>query len=1083
MEDPPAYRWIDTAAEPSPSHYRRQSQQRDRSSRNPQDYQKRAHSVQLARTGTSIDSTQGWNMTSFDKGPGSGAFPSPTQARMGGLERTQPVVPAPTHRGPAAPSVMASQSQPSLPTTLESQATAGPRGGHGRNVPGLSPAFQRPEGARAGARQSVDMGAAARPQQRSSLQARASADLSRSIPGIPARISEGNEDILSTREMNIDSARKSQGDARSMADYLAQANANLEGRVEELFKMMHEVMGSENGISDVELLNVLRHVRAENMRLLRERQQVMEQNMQLLSRNSQLVEENASVLSRMVTLHQKHMQATAQAAPKPSPAEPPASRPVKRGVFGKMFGRSKSGNLAREEEAAAAQPLVDSEDMQQAIRMKEVAAAMERINADNREIMQLNQQLQNGMEQMRQENSELTNRLTEAAMRASEAESAQLEGQTPSGQHASGSSLRTDDLPPISSGSRPSSPHNGKIKRKGSSPSKTSTPVSLASRPAAEPFQAGKLETPQRSLRATPKTPFREDDLGAAAPLQAAAVPAEPGSPGAADPPTGPSRSVHGWALAIPGKEAGFRAGGSGSHNGDSLNGTPQGWSEPLTHSGSLAGPATPTKPEPLPLQATPDKALRPAEELQPHPEADLLHGERSIYQDANGFQHAPDQKGPGGLDTIAQIPEDRPLSVETRQPSMESDFPISPNSDSSTGLNTAHALMKSGGESPEVFHKKQEARHALSGLLDEVRDSRLRRESESGSLYQSASFNNFGALLSSESLRRLPDHRRCHHLVASSRSEAEPAESVPAAQDQPDFRTATVTENRGASADGSLRTLVLSVEDRVNFLDGRRVRARQEAPRWIDQYTTPGQCLVVRQPASDAATDTASSSKELVLTVSSSPYQARRQSAPLDASIVEVLVDRQGGANQQQLSHAGPGALLSVGCFQGNGFSSLFAPDIGLQSSMESGRHLLLIGVGASGIAPLRAVMDWAPVQAHASSGQVALVYLAPSPTAAAYLSEWDHWREMGAHVQVEYLDRDSSQSASDRPANPRSIMESIEAAVFDRQQGLPRKLNSSWHDWTVLLSGLEGSDAAAVCRKLSEEGLSSENILVSEQ
>ena len=121
----------------------------------------------------------GWNMTSFDKGPGSGAFPSPTQARMGGLERTQPVVPAPTHRGPAAPSVMASQSQPSLPTTLESQATAGPRGGHGRNVPGLSPAFQRPEGARAGARQSVDMGAAARPQQRSSLQARASADLSR----------------------------------------------------------------------------------------------------------------------------------------------------------------------------------------------------------------------------------------------------------------------------------------------------------------------------------------------------------------------------------------------------------------------------------------------------------------------------------------------------------------------------------------------------------------------------------------------------------------------------------------------------------------------------------------------------------------------------------------------------------------------------------------------------------------------------------------------------------------------------------------------------------------------------------------
>lgn len=35
--------------------------------------------------------------------------------------------------------------------------------------------------------------------------------------------------------------------------------------------------------------------------------------------------------------------------------------------------------------------------------------------------------------------------------------------------------------------------------------------------------------------------------------------------------------------------------------------------------------------------------------------------------------------------------------------------------------------------------------------------------------------------------------------------------------------------------------------------------------------------------------------------------------------------------------------------------------------------------------------------LQAHASSGQVAMVYLAPSPTAAAYLSEWDQWREMG--------------------------------------------------------------------------------------
>ena len=67
---------------------------------------------------------------------------------------------------------------------------------------------------------------------------------------------------------------QSQGDARSMADYLAQANANLEGRVEELFKMMQEIMSSEQGITDLELLSVIRSLREENVRLLKERQQV-----------------------------------------------------------------------------------------------------------------------------------------------------------------------------------------------------------------------------------------------------------------------------------------------------------------------------------------------------------------------------------------------------------------------------------------------------------------------------------------------------------------------------------------------------------------------------------------------------------------------------------------------------------------------------------------------------------------------------------------------------------------------------------------------------------------------------------------
>lgn len=69
-----------------------------------------------------------------------------------------------------------------------------------------------------------------------------------------------------------------------------------------------------------------------------------------------------------------------------------------------------------------------------------------------------------------------------------------------------------------------------------------------------------------------------------------------------------------------------------------------------------------------------------------------------------------------------------------------------------------------------------------------------------------------------------------------------------------------TLLLSRAESADGNTRTLVLSVEDHVNFLDGRKVRRRQEAPRWIDSYNVPGQFIGVRYP-SDPISDSASAS------------------------------------------------------------------------------------------------------------------------------------------------------------------------------------------------------------------------------
>lgn len=151
----------------------------------------------------------------------------------------------------------------------------------------------------------------------------------------------------------------------------------------------------------------------------------------------------------------------------------------------------------------------------------------------------------------------------------------------------------------------------------------------------------------------------------------------------------------------------------------------------------------------------------------------------------------------------------------------------------------------------------------------------------------------------------------------------------------------------RAESADGTLRTLVLSIEDHVNFLDGRKIKRMQEAPRWIDAYTVPGQFVAVRYPpdpvasastsgiqdgtligllhVSDSACRSAAASKgcdasdDIILrlhaeastsssnqnglsdngdiptartlfAISSSPYHARVDSANLDASIIEVI-------------------------------------------------------------------------------------------------------------------------------------------------------------------------------------------------
>lgn len=59
--------------------------------------------------------------------------------------------------------------------------------------------------------------------------------------------------------------------------------------------------------------------------------------------------------------------------------------------------------------------------------------------------------------------------------------------------------------------------------------------------------------------------------------------------------------------------------------------------------------------------------------------------------------------------------------------------------------------------------------------------------------------------------------------------------------------------------------------------------------------------------------------------------------------------------------------------------YSSLLNSVVSLTSALEDARALLLIGAGARGIAPLRAAMEWPPVQVTIHPGVDAVLNVAP--------------------------------------------------------------------------------------------------------
>ena len=259
-------------------------------------------------------------------------------------------------------------------------------------------------------------------------------------------------------------------------------------------------------------------------------------------------------------------------------------------------------------------------------------------------------------------------------------------------------------------------------------------------------------------------------------------------------------------------------------------------------------------------------------------------------------------------------------------------------------------------------------------------------------------------------------------------------------------WSSATVVENRSASADGSFRTLVLSIDDDVRHLKGRKFGKipsleRLETKRWIDDFVEPGQYILCR-----AIGDEDGGKSERVH-LSSTPYEAHKESAFLSASIVQILVNRsEEGGDLLGLGNLGPGDQFEASEVSGNGFQSLFQSydEESLDQSMEEGKSLVMIASG-KGIGPMRSVLDWTPVQAYSSGHNLTLLHvieslevrshsfrlsiLAPlfSPLlsssvlawrcrlltsaferffclplqSAPYIDSWDSWREGGIHVR----------------------------------------------------------------------------------
>lgn len=283
------------------------------------------------------------------------------------------------------------------------------------------------------------------------------------------------------------------------------------------------------------------------------------------------------------------------------------------------------------------------------------------------------------------------------------------------------------------------------------------------------------------------------------------------------------------------------------------------------------------------------------------------------------------------------------------------------------------------------------------------------------------------------------------------------------------------MVRNVGAAADGRARALTLSVADAVGHLSGRRFgqtpsSERLVERRWYEAFGAPGQCVSLGPWAGEGGAGGGGGAEE-GCTIAASPYVVRKESAFLDASLIEVLLSEAGaGAGgsleddwRQELWHAQPGDVVSCSEVLGRGFTSLLNPDVNLESTMCEGLGIVVACAGPQGLAAARSLATWPPLQAHALQYPCRILSHATSREAALMVHEWDAWRADGIDVV---------------PCYGEGALDSLSLQLLD--SGVPP--GGGLDGKAVFLTGLGGKSSAALVRSLHDIGVSSHRILFNE-